>query len=407
MGELETSGYYALGVPFYLLLMATEMAVTRRRGLSVFRYADTIGNFSAGLGELIVGLFLGPLLIALYDFGYANLALIRWEEGSIVPWVIAFVVSDLCYYLYHRAGHRVGALWAIHGVHHQSEEFNVTIAMRHPWFSDSYSAIFYAPLPMLGVGPVQFFVAISIISFYALTVHSRTFHRPSLGIFVTPATHIVHHAHNPRYIGRNLGAMFIVWDKLFGTYATVDPADPPRLGVRSGYETHDGARAQWIFWRDLVRTARLGTTWRDRLRPFVSHPGWRPSGSTLPAEPAARSDGAIPDAVKAHVGVQFAATLGLALYVLWLRDQHPLWMLLASASLVLWSLSTLGRLLDGRRGAPGGEWARLSVALVCGLALAAHPVYQIAGVCLTLATVTGMVWLALARQTFRLDADPS
>ncbi|MCA9540885.1 MAG: sterol desaturase family protein, partial [Myxococcales bacterium] len=256
MDRLETSGYYALGVPFYLLLIAVEWYRTRRLGLHAYRFADTIGNVSAGLGELIIGLFLGPWLIALYDFAYAHFALIHWPKGSIAQWVVAFLAADLGYYWYHRAGHRFGALWAIHGVHHQSEQFNFTIAMRHPWLSDTYSAVFYAPLPLLGVEPTVFFVSISAISFYALTVHTRLFHRPTLGIFVTPATHIVHHCRNPRYIGRNLGAMFILWDKLFGTYTEIVPEDPPDIGTPAGYQTHDGAKAQAIFFRDLWRAAR-------------------------------------------------------------------------------------------------------------------------------------------------------
>ena len=172
VSRLETNGYYALGVPLYVALGAVELALARRKGITAYRFGDTVGNLSAGLGEVIIGLFLGPWLLALYDFGFTHIALVRWPEGSWIPWVLAFLAGDLCYYWYHRAGHTVAAFWAIHGVHHQTEQFNLSIAIRHPWFSDFYSAPFYVPLPLLGVPPTHFFIAITLISFYALTVHT-------------------------------------------------------------------------------------------------------------------------------------------------------------------------------------------------------------------------------------------
>ena len=192
--------------------------------------------------------------------------------------LVAFLVADLAYYWYHRAGHSVAALWAIHGVHHQCEEFNLSVSARHPWFSDLYSAFFYAPLPLLGIGSGQFFVAISAISFYSVSIHSLLLKRPGLFIFTTPQTHIVHHANNPRYLHKNFGAMFTLWDRIFGTHVEVDPADPPRLGVPVGYLTHDGARSQWIFFDLLFQFAARARSLGERFNVFVMHPGWRPEG---------------------------------------------------------------------------------------------------------------------------------
>lgn len=366
--RLDTNGYYALGLPLYAAIVVADLLIARWRGRTVYRFCNTIGNLSAGVGEVVLGLFLGPLLLALYDLGFEKLALVRWEEGSIVPWVLAFLVGDFCYYVYHRAGHRVGALWAIHGVHHQSEEMNVSVALRHPWLSDLYSAPFYAPLPLLGVPPAHFFVAISIISFYALTVHSRFFNRPSLGIFVTPATHIVHHARNPRYRGKNLGAMFSIWDKLFGTHVEIDPAEPAILGVTDGYRTHDGALAQWLGFRDLFAAARSAGSLGDALRVFVAHPGWLPPGAPRIAHPPARDESTVPLRTKIYVAVQMVLTLAGAGWVLWFRERHSFAVLAAGAIAILWSLASLGALLDGRRGARGLEIARV-VTLALGLAM--------------------------------------
>ena len=406
MARLETSGYYALGVPFYLALIAAEILLARRKGMRVYRFADTIGSFSAGLGEVIVGIFLGPLLIALYDFGYEHIALVRWPEGSLIPWVLAFVAGDFCYYWYHRAGHAVAALWSIHGVHHQAEELNFSIATRHPWFSDSYSAIFYAPVPMLGVPPLHFFVAISIISFYALTVHTQVFHRPGFYILVTPATHIVHHAQNRRYLNKNFGAMFTVWDRMFGTHAEVDPADPPRLGTPFGYETHDGALAQWVFLRDLLAIARQGQSFADKInKTFVLHPGWLPRGARKPRAIPARPDGTIPSAVKIYAGIAFTATLAFALWLMWLRDEHPQWLLVASAFANLWGLSTIGGLLDGRARAARSELARLVGTAALGVAIGVSSEKPLVGAVVVFVAVASAAYVALARG--KLDPEPA
>ncbi|MFN7976218.1 MAG: sterol desaturase family protein [Acidobacteriota bacterium] len=370
MHDLDTNAYYALGVPLYACVALLEHALARRNGERAYSFAVTIGNLSGGLGEVVIGLFLGPLLFALYLFAYRHYALVHWHGGSLVPWILAFVLGDFCYYWYHRAGHRFAGLWAIHGVHHQSEELNLTVALRNPWFSDTYSALFYAPLPLAGVPPGHFFIAISIISFYALTVHSRHFHRPSLWLLVTPATHIVHHAKNPRYVGRNLGAMFTVWDRMFGTHVEVDPAEAPRLGTSFGYETHDGALAQWIFFGKLLETARLARSWREKVLVFVRRPGWRPAGVTRPSPRSARRDAEIPLVTKLHAAVQFSLVSVFSLEILWRRDHHPTWVLIASSAVILASIATIGGMLDGRTRARAHEGVRLACLAGLGIAMA-------------------------------------
>ncbi|HXK17904.1 MAG TPA: sterol desaturase family protein [Polyangiaceae bacterium] len=369
MGRLETTGYYALGAPLYAALIAVEYVVARYRKRHVFGFADTISNLTAGFGEVVIGLFLGPLLIALYDFGFRHIALVRWPEGSPVPWLLAFVLSDLCYYWYHRAGHQVAALWAIHGVHHQSEHFNVSVAMRHPWLSDSYSALFYVPLPLLGVPPTHFFIAISVISFYALTIHTRFFNRPALYIFTTPATHVLHHATNPEYLGKNLGAMFNVWDRLFGTYVELNPRVPPELGTRSGYQTHDGVLSQWLLAERLLRAARQTRSWAEKLAVFVRHPGWLPRGVAVAASPRPRDEAAIPLKLRCYVAGQFAIITALGLSLLWNRDRPHTLGLVLGALAVIFGLSTLGGLLDGRKNAVRWEVARVGLSLGFVLAL--------------------------------------
>src|SRR5581483_683895 len=146
-----TTGYYAFGVPLYAGLVAAEWLVARRRGAATLSFAESVGNLSAGLGAIVVGLFVGPALILLYEWGYAHLALVRFRPGSWAPWVLGVVLAHFGHYWHHRLDHRVAACWAVHGVHHQPEEMNFTVAMRHAWFSDLYAIPFYALAPLCGV----------------------------------------------------------------------------------------------------------------------------------------------------------------------------------------------------------------------------------------------------------------
>jgi sterol desaturase/sphingolipid hydroxylase (fatty acid hydroxylase superfamily) len=404
--KLDANGYYALIAPLCVAIGAWEWWVARRAGARVYRFAETIGNLSGGLGEVTIGLFLGPVLIALYDQAYAHAALFHWRESSPVPWLLAFFAGDLCYYGYHRASHKVAVLYAIHGVHHQAEELNVGVALRNPWFSDVYSAIFYAPMPLLGVSSGKFFLAISAISLYAVTVHSRFLKRPGFGVLVTPQSHIVHHAFNKPYRARNYGAMFQLWDRLFGTHVTVDPAIPPSIGSGFGYESHDGAWSQLVFFRTLWRIAAQTPRLSDKLKVFVKPPGWLPPGASLERHAPARAESAIPPRVRAFALAQFASITVLALWVLWLRDSHPWPVRIAAGALVLSGTWTIGAMLDGREGAARIELLRLFAAFACGILLA--PAYPIAGPALaSISLVSALALAPVAEVRGRRDAERS
>ena len=402
---LDSTGYYALGIPAYLILLVVEHRWARARGAPGYRCAPTIGTLSTGLGEVVIGLFLGPYLVFLYEWAFEGFALVRWPEGSLTPWVLAFLLGDLGYYVYHRAGHSVACLWAVHSVHHQPEDFDLTLALRHPWFSDFYSAPFYALLPLLGVPTVHFFIAISVISFYAVTIHSPIFRRPSLFVFVTPDTHIVHHAWNAPYRHRNFGAMFTVWDRFFGTHVERGEATPVRIGVRTGYETHDGALSQFVVFRRLFAAARTARTWSEVLAIFVGSPGRLAPGAMAAPPSPARDDSTIPGAVKLYASAQFAITLALAVFVLWLRDRHPFSLLVASAALILLSLSTIGGLLDGRRACLRDEMLRLAAMAVLGLGYAR--LWDHAELGLAIVAVSGASALSLAAIGRSTDVAPA
>ena len=356
---METTAYYAFGVPLYVLLVVIEYVLARRRKHPTLSFAPSASNVMAGFGTIVLGLFLGPLLIMLYAFGASHLEVVHWPKGSPVTWVLALVLADFGHYWHHRIDHRVAAFWAVHGVHHMPEEMNFTVAMRHAWFSDLYSFPFYIPLPMLGVPMEQFFIATTLLSVHALITHSVEYRFPSFGILVTPQSHSLHHAKNAPYVDKNFGAMLGIWDRLFGTYVALDPSRPPAWGTKRGYATHDGVRAQWVLWADLVARLAHAKSLADKARVLFGKPV--SFGPALPAITPPPGPRAISLATKLYVAAQLAVTLLASLWIFVWRDYHASWLLAASAALLLWSISSLGALLDARPRARAWEAARLVV----------------------------------------------
>lgn len=338
--RLETSAYYALLVPLFALFVGIEAGLGRRRGLALYRRADTLSDLSCGLGQLLVGVFTGPLVLFLYDRTFRHFALFQWDERTPWPWLFAIVGVDFCYYWFHRAGHRIALFWAVHSVHHQSEEYNLAVALRQPWFSDLTALIFYAPLPLLGIGEAPFFAAVALLSIYQVTLHTRLLGRPGRYgyVFNTPSHHRVHHGYGDRYADKNFGATLIIWDRLFGTFAPEDEAEPVRYGLGSGHPGYDPVGAQLAFFRTLVSQARATPSLRQALRVCFGPPRESTQGERRAAkEPP-------PDA---RTLAGFLGLLTGSLALLWSRTALPALWLGLFAALLLLGQAGLGRALDG------------------------------------------------------------
>jgi sterol desaturase/sphingolipid hydroxylase (fatty acid hydroxylase superfamily) len=370
MPDLDTMAWYALGVPAYLLYIGLEIYVAwrhRRSRPKVFGFAETISNLTAGLGTLIVGLFVGPFVLRAWDFAHDHIAPFRWPDHGVWRLPAALILADFCYYVYHRAGHRFAIFWSIHGIHHQHEYLNSSVGYRLEWLADPYAALFFGLMPLAGIDSTTGFLALMILSIYALNAHSAVFARPSFGIFVTPAIHGSHHSRDARFAEKNFGAMLGIWDRLFGTW--LEPSDELRADLPSISRTHDGVRAQWGLIVELARNVSAAEGLRAKLRVLGSPPAL--DGPTAPL----REDREITVKTRIYVLVQFA---GLALLGMWLllSPARPFVEQLLVAATVIVGLSALGGLLDDRTGALRFERIRLVALAAVGGALATRsPIY--------------------------------
>jgi sterol desaturase/sphingolipid hydroxylase (fatty acid hydroxylase superfamily) len=383
-----------LAVPLFFVLIAVELAADRLRGQRNYRLADSINSLSTGVLSTSTGLLTKGVGLATYAVAWEHLALLDLPANAAWVWVLAFVLYDFCYYWLHRLGHERNVLWAAHSVHHQSEEYNLTTALRQTSSGFIFSWIFYLPLALLGVPPLVFVTVASLNLLYQFWVHTR--HVPKLGwlewVLITPSNHRVHHAQNPVYLDRNYGGVFIFWDRLFGTFQEEDEREPVIFGVTTPLASWNPLWANLQFYAQLYRDARRTARWQDKLRIWFMPTGWRPA-DVAAGDPQVKQDltrfrkFCIPlgRAQQLYVTAQFAVYVGMGSYLMAAAGRVSGMALVLGWGVMVFGLFVLGAALEDRPWAPRLELARL---------LSAGPALYLAGAT-GLVVVTPLVWLVL------------
>ncbi|MBT2143863.1 MULTISPECIES: sterol desaturase family protein [unclassified Rhodanobacter] len=353
--------------PVFFLLIGIELLVAKLRGREAYASNDAVNSIGLGVISQMVGVFSKLLTIGIYAWCVEHLALFALPENNLLVWLGALLLYDLCYYWLHRCGHRVNILWAAHVVHHQSERYNLSTALRQTGSGALLGWLFYLPLALLGV-PLKVFVIVALIDLlYQFWVHTEQIGR--LGwfdrVFCSPSNHRAHHAVNDRYLDRNYGGILIVWDRLFGTFVEEDDSDPPVYGTRSPLRSWNPlwANAE-VYWHTAV-DAWHARRWRDKLLVWLKPPGWRPAdvAARYPkpafAMPAERFDPPLSRPLKLYVLVQFALLLGMTTQFLGMAGTASLPALLGYAVYLVAGLCVIGALMESRRWAPWAEGVRV------------------------------------------------
>ncbi len=276
---MQDAQIIVIATPVFLLLIAVEFAVGVARGRNTYRLNDALSSIGLGILSQVSGVFTKLMTIGIYTLAFEHLALVRLPADSPWVWLGALVAYDFCYYWHHRAGHRVALFWAAHVVHHQSEDYNLSTALRQTSSGWIAGWIFYLPMALAGVPPLVFAVVALVDLLYQYWVHTQQIGK--LGWFdrwfCAPSNHRVHHAVNDRYLDRNYGGILIVWDRLFGTYAAEDDAEPIVYGTRSQFASFDplwaNVQTYWLLARDCWHTR----SWADKLRVWLRPASWRPA----------------------------------------------------------------------------------------------------------------------------------
>lgn len=267
-------------IPVFVVLMVAELVATRvlRRGRYETRDAAT--SLLMGMGNQAAGLLGGALVAGAHGWFYEH----RLLDLDRVWWVfvLCFFAQDLAYYWFHRLAHERRWMWAAHVIHHSSQHYNLSTALRQTWTSTlALSFIFTLPLAWIGFEPAMIFFFSGISLVYQFWIHTEVIGTmgPFEWVFNTPSHHRVHHAYNPRYLDANYAGILIIWDRIFGTFIPETAAEPPRYGLVKNIATFNPLRVAFHEWqaiaRDVWRSRSLRELWGYTWGP----PGWSPDGS--------------------------------------------------------------------------------------------------------------------------------
>jgi sterol desaturase/sphingolipid hydroxylase (fatty acid hydroxylase superfamily) len=348
----------ALATPVFFALIAFEWAVGRARGRSNYRLNDALNSLSLGIMSQVVGLFTRVLAVGIYAAVFAAFSLWQLPAGEWWVWVLGIVAYDFCYYWQHRLGHESAIFWASHVVHHQSQEYNLSTALRQTSSGALLGWIFYVPMAIAGIPPQVFAVAALVDLLYQYWIHTEQVGK--LGWFdrwlASPSNHRVHHAVNDRYLDRNYGGIFMAWDRLFGTF--VEEGEKCVYGTRAPLDSWDPLWANVEVYADLARKSWRAPRLRDKLAVWFMPPGWQPAvaGDAPWRKPpfdltrVRRYDPPMTAAARRFAAAHFVAVLLGTVPLLWYASTLPFALLASASAAVVGVLWITGAVMQGRLG---------------------------------------------------------
>jgi sterol desaturase/sphingolipid hydroxylase (fatty acid hydroxylase superfamily) len=367
----------ALSIPVFFVMILIEALVAHRQGRRVYRFNDAITDLSCGIGNQVTHLGMATLEIVVYVAAASVAVLPTWPKDVWWTWVVALLLYDHQFYWWHRTTHRSSLFWTTHVVHHQSEEYNLAVALRQCWFAPLSGIPFYAPLFFLGM-PGDMFVVIALIDLlYQFWIHTELIRTvgPLEWVFNTPSHHRVHHAVNPAYIDKNHGGIFIFWDRLYGTFQKETVA--PTYGVVEPIRSFDPIAANFTPFVSLARKVASMPDLRSKLWALIGPPEWRPAsmgGDVVIPEPVPHRitwDPTSTRAVHGYILVQFVLTglvtgATLARWEVWSTPAR-----VVTVACVLAATWTWGALFERKRAGFVVDVVRIAALPIAGALIAA------------------------------------
>ncbi len=350
----EAVNYIALAIPIFFLLIGIELLIEKMQKTKLYRFNDAVTNISCGIGQQIIGVFTKTIVILGYVFLYNNYRFFD-IQSTVWTWIILFIGVDFFYYWFHRAAHEISILWGSHVVHHQSEEYNLSVALRQGWVQNFFSNIFYLPLAIIGFNPILFITINSFQTLYQFWIHTKTINRlpkPIEYVFNTPSHHRVHHGVNPKYIDRNHGGTLIIFDRIFGTFQAEE--EEVVYGITQQPHSWNPLWLNLEYWWRLFGDVQKADNWSDRINLLVQPPGWKPASfgeikkkkRVVTPETFQKYDTTIPMGLNYYILLQYALVLIGASAFLFLSASLSILLKILCASLVILAIVNLGALFE-------------------------------------------------------------
>jgi alkylglycerol monooxygenase len=358
--------YIAFGVPLFLFFIGLEYYYSKKRGKNFFQYAESVANLNVGIAERLLDLFTTGLFIYVFQYIQLHFALFVIKPNAIT-WIALFLLTDLVWYWYHRLAHEINLFWAVHVVHHQSEDFNYTVSARITVFQAAVRCLFWCILPLIGFPPAMVSVLLLIHGLYPFFIHTQTIGK--LGwleyFLVTPSHHRVHHASNPEYLDKNYGDVLIIWDKIFGTFAK--EKQQPSYGLTKPLKSHSFLWQHFHFpleiWMGFWHATGFKKKWRVLFgKPDQLDPRFRAilERKLLNVKPVLQPTAAL----RQYITGQTIFSLFLLFITLLFQEYLSKGQLFLLSSFIIISLVNSGAMLDQRRWVFYLEFLRLLILIV-------------------------------------------
>jgi len=375
--------YIALSIPVFFALIGVELLYARWRGEKLYRLNDSVSDLSTGILDQVLGVFTKAITVGAFAWVWDRFRIAEWDPRSATTWILCFLGVDFFYYWFHRVSHESNLPWGAHIVHHSSEEFNLSVALRQGAFQSLFSFPFYLPLAWLGFPPLVFLACSSFDTLYQFWIHTRTIGKlgPLEWVLNTPSHHRVHHGCDDKYVDKNYAGTLIVWDRMFGSFQPEE--EEPVYGITKPLRSWNPVWANLHHYADLLRATPRAPNLAEAVRLWTRGPGWKPSwlaAASPPVEgPTVLSHGAAgkydrrpPRRLTAYAMVQFLLATGGTLLLLW-RIERLSWGargLLALA--IVWTVLNVGLFFDCDRRVVSSELLRLGALWAVAVAASAR-----------------------------------
>ena len=272
-------------IPFFILSMLLELYVTTREKFKEtkgYETKDAFASIAMGLGNVALGFLSKVIVIWAFVLIYENF---RIFTIPIAWWsfILIFFADDFSYYWFHRISHECRLFWASHVVHHSSQHYNLSTALRQTWSGGFYSFIFWLWMPLIGFHPAMILLQMSISLLYQFWIHTEAIDKMPKwfeAIFNTPSHHRVHHGSNPIYLDRNHAGILIIWDKMFGTFQPELETEKIQYGLVKNINTYNPIKIAFSEWLYMFKDAFSGKkSFQDRWNYITKPPGWKHDGT--------------------------------------------------------------------------------------------------------------------------------
>lgn len=359
------------------IFIGLEYLYARRTGRTeLFRYENSVANLSVGICERLIYLMMAPVFHGLFSYIYENYAITQISSSWFI-WIGLLLLTDFIWYWYHRLGHRVNLFWAAHVVHHQSPDFNLTVAARITVFQAYIRTLFWCLLPLAGFSPDMVVQILLVHGAYSFFTHTQVVGK--LGIleyvFITPSHHRVHHACNENYLDKNFGDVFVFWDKLFGTFRVESDSEKPVYGLTHELRSYSFAWQHFHYYAELFILMKHRTGIKNKLGVWFAPPEIMPPGirAALERKLLRRRKKMIRRILKGYINLQLAIALALLLLITAGFGQLPAHVLIFSSLVIIFTLIICGAVLERKRWVIELEFARVVLLLGWGCIASGHP----------------------------------